>query len=81
MRILGGIALLKPRDAEAVVVRHVREDVDPGVRECALWSLGMLIGRRADSVVREVSANDPAASVRGAATRILEVGDYWWWRI
>ena len=81
IRILGGVALTRPPGAEAVLVRHVRDDVDSGVRESALWSLGMLIGSRADPIVREVSTNDPAASLRRSATHLLELGDRWWWRV
>jgi hypothetical protein len=81
IRILGGVALMRPRGAEAVLQRHARDDADCGVREGALWSLGMLVGSRADPIAREVSTSDPATSVRRAASRFLELGDQWWWRV
>ena len=81
LRVMGGLALLRPAGAEERLRRHILNDVDASVRECALWALGMLIGHRADEVLREAAAMDAEGRVRRAAQRFLGTGANWWWRV
>jgi hypothetical protein len=79
-RVIGGLALLRAEGARDTILHHVRDDVDAGVRECALWSIGMLLGDAANPLLNDVAVNDPDARVRRAASKFLSIGAHWWWR-
>lgn len=79
-RVIGTLALLAPPDAADTLLHHLRNDIDAGVRECALWALGLVMGEAATAVLTEVVTHDPDANVRRTARAYLTLGDSWWWR-
>ncbi len=79
-RVMGTLALLQPPDAVELLTNHARNDVNPGVRECALWALGHVLKDAATPLLTEVIHRDPDASVRRTAKGFIAIGDCWWWR-
>lgn len=79
-RVVGALALLPSPDAADILVGYVRNDVTAGVRECALWALGMVLGDQATPMLSEVAKQDPDPRVRRTAMAFLAIGDSWWWR-
>jgi hypothetical protein len=80
LRVLAGLALLGDEGAQVTLRHHARNDVHPGVRECALWGLGMVAGDEANDVLTETATHDPDAMVRRTAEQFLSIGSQWWWR-
>lgn len=81
IRLVSGLALMRAKNGERALIELLQSDSDSGVRESALWSLGLLAGERSTEELGRVRDADPDHRVRQAAARFLAMGDGWWWRV
>jgi len=81
MRLVAGLGLMHAAGSESAVLECAQNDSHAGVRETALWALGMLIGNAATDEIRRAELEDEDHRVRQAASRFRRLDHCWWWRI
>ncbi len=80
LRAVVALAFLQGAAVVGLLKGRARNDVDPAVRETALWAYGFAGGPGATELLREAARDDEHARVRKAAGVMLGCGDDWWWR-
>ncbi len=80
LRAIGALAFLQPANCGELIAEHARNDVDPGVRETALWAAGFVAWPGAHDLLVDAEKHDELPRVRAAARMMFAAGDAWWWK-